>query len=318
LFMSTDLADGLYARITTDKGAILLRLHYEKVPMTVTNFVGLAEGTLNRDESGSPFYDGLSFHRVIPDFMIQGGCPKGTGTGGPGYTFPDEFDASLKHSGPGVLSMANSGPDTNGSQFFMTHTATPWLNGKHSVFGNVVEGQDVVDAVEQGDRIERVEILRVGEEARQFSATPGEFTERVASSRKEKLKKRENERAGIEQEIKNRWPDTVKTSSGLRYVIKQPGGKEIHPVHGQEVTVHYDATLLDGTVFDSSRKRGTPTTFKVGAVIEGWNEALKLMSPGERRILIIPPRLAYGQRGYPGIIPPNSYLIFDVELISIA
>lgn len=316
--MNTNLTDGLYARITTDKGAILLRLHYDRVPMTVTNFVGLAEGTLNRDESESPFYDGLSFHRVIPDFMIQGGCPKGTGTGGPGYTFPDEFDASLKHSGPGVLSMANSGPDTNGSQFFITHTATPWLNGKHTVFGNVVEGQDVVDAVEQGDRIERVEILRIGTEAEKFSATSEMFTERVAASQQDKAKKQESERAGIEQEIKNRWPDAVRTSSGLRYVIKQSGKHVNHPDHGQEVTVHYDGTLLDGTMFDSSRKRGTPTTFKVGAVIEGWNEALKLMSPGDRRILIIPPQLAYGQRGYPGIIPPNSYLIFDVELISIA
>lgn len=316
--MNTDLTDGLYARITTEKGAILLRLHYDKVPMTVTNFVGLAEGTLNRDETESPFYDGLSFHRVIPDFMIQGGCPKGTGTGDPGYTFPDEFDASLKHSGPGVLSMANSGPDTNGSQFFITHTATPWLNGKHTVFGNVVEGQDVVDAVEQGDRIERVEILRIGTDAEEFSATSEKFTERVASSQQDKVKKQELERENIEKEIKNRWPDAVKTSSGLRYVIKQSGEHVDHPAVGQEVTVHYDGTLLDGTMFDSSRKRGTPTTFKVGAVIEGWNEALKLMSPGDRRILIIPPQLAYGQRGYPGIIPPNSYLIFDVELISIA
>ena len=137
------------ATIVTNRGTIRVELHDDKVPKTCANFEKLA---------GKGFYDGLKFHRVIPDFMVQGGCPDGTGTGGPGYTFEDEFHADLRHDGAGVLSMANSGPNTNGSQFFITHVATDWLDGKHSVFGRVIEGQDVVDAVRQGDVMEKVTV----------------------------------------------------------------------------------------------------------------------------------------------------------------
>ncbi len=180
----TKMEDGLYAKITTNRGEILLRLHYEKVPLTVTNFVGLAEGKIESDRpAGEPFYDGLTFHRVISDFMIQGGCPEGSGRGGPGYRFPDEIDRSLRHDGPGVLSMANAGPDTNGSQFFITHGSTPHLDGRHAVFGRVVEGQDVVDAVRRGDVMEKVEILRVGEDAEAFTADQESF-ERLLDERR--------------------------------------------------------------------------------------------------------------------------------------
>ena len=166
------MENGIYAKFITNKGDILVRLEHEKAPGTVGNFVGLAEGTQDnlRVPPGEPYYDGLTFHRVIPDFMIQGGCPQGSGMGGPGYSFKDEFHADLKHTGPGKLSMANAGPNTNGSQFFITHLETPWLDGKHAVFGQVVEGQEVVDAIRQGDVMEKVEILRVGEEAEAFDA----------------------------------------------------------------------------------------------------------------------------------------------------
>jgi cyclophilin family peptidyl-prolyl cis-trans isomerase len=311
--------DGLFAEIDSSKGTILIKLEYEKTPITAANFIGLAEGTLGKKEKSPSddegFYDGLLFHRVIPDFMIQGGCPLGTGTGGPGYSFPDEFNKTLRHDGPGILSMANSGPDTNGSQFFITHLATPWLDDKHTVFGKVVEGLEVVNSIKQGDKINSISILRNGEKAENFVVTLNSFEDLLKSKREEAVRKSKEANKLVAVEIQNRWPDAVVTQSGLRYKVLSQGSGNASPTYGSSVTVHYSGTLLNGKEFDSSYRRGQPAVFAVGQVIEGWNEALLTMKKGEKRILVIPPELGYGKRGYPGVIPPDSHLIFEVELI---
>ena len=307
----------MLAKILTSKGEITCELEFEKTPLTVANFVGLAEGTIKNDEkeSGVPYYNGLVFHRVIPNFMIQGGCPQGTGTGDPGYKFPDEIDVSLTHKGPGTLSMANAGPGTNGSQFFITHTKTPWLDGKHTVFGHVIEGQDVVNAIEKGDTLEKITIVRIGKKANDFQSDQAAFDALLknhANAAKEKAAKAVAEQ---DAKIKSMFPTAEKTKSGLMYTITKEG-TGAKPVKGANVSVHYTGKLLDGTVFDSSVKRGTPFRFPVGTgrVIPGWDEGIQLMKQGEKRTLIIPPNIGYGARGA-GPIPPNSWLVFDVELI---
>lgn len=310
------MKDGLYAIIKTKRGDIILSLEYKKTPMTVCNFVGLATGVLNMKNPGTPFYDGLNFHRVIDNFMIQGGCPEGNGTGGPGYRFPDEFDSSLKHTGPGILSMANAGPGTNGSQFFITHVETPWLDGKHTVFGHVVEGQDVVNKIKQGDKINSVEIVRVGKDAEEFEVSKERFAELVKEADEKARRAKEEADKKILDEIHSRYPDAIRTPSGLMYVVDREGEGGNSPMFGDRVTVHYEGKLLSGKVFDSSYLRKEPASFKIGEVIDGWNEALVTMTKNEKRTLIIPPELGYGEYGYPGVIPPNSYLIFEVELLS--
>ncbi len=315
---AASLAEGLYAQFLTTRGEIVARLEFEKTPLTVANFVGLSEGAKRSNRgAGVRFYDGLAFHRVIPDFMIQGGDPQGNGRGGPGYDFPDEFDPSLRHARPGVLSMANAGPGTNGSQFFITHVATPWLDGKHTVFGQVVSGQEVVNAIVQGDRIDSLTILRVGEPAKAFQNDQAAFDSLLAGHQ-DRLQAQERaasegQRAIIEQN----WPQAITTPSGLKYLLTKEGEGEATPRPGDTLTVHYTGTLLEGAKFDSSRDRGTPFRFPVGRgrVIRGWDEAFLGMRRGEQRTLIIPPDLAYGAGGAGGVIPPNATLIFEVELI---
>ncbi len=315
------MKDGLYAKLQTSKGDILLELFYDKTPLTVINFAGLAEGSLalggGSKASGTPFYDGLKFHRVINDFMIQGGCPLGTGTGGPGYTFPDEFDSSLTHSGPGILSMANAGPGTNGSQFFITHVATPHLNGKHTVFGKVIEGLDVVNSVVQDDTIDKVEIIRVGTAAESFKTDQAAFDAAVENIAGAANKEQEADEKQIIATITKRWPGAVKTASGLMYVVDNEG-EGGSPKSGATVTAHYTGRLLANDLkFDSSYDRKDPIRFPVGVgkVIPAWDEALLAMKKGEKRTLIIPPELAYGSQGAGGVIPPNAWLVFDVELL---
>ena len=307
------MKDGLYASINTSKGTILINLEFEKTPGTVGNFVALAEGNLENKikPQGTPYYNGLKFHRVIADFMVQGGCPSGTGTGSPGYSFDDEFHPSLKHNKPGILSMANSGPASNGSQFFITHVATPWLDNKHTVFGEVIEGQDVVDSIAQNDVLEAIEIIRVGELATKFNAVQafrtfeGSLLKRAEAVKKEQQDLIESVSAGYDQ-----------TESGLRYKILQKGNGT-QAQKGKTVSVHYKGMLLDGTTFDSSYTRKEPIEFTlgVGQVIAGWDEGIQLLKVGDKARFVIPSDLAYGSRGAGGVIPPNATLIFDVELM---
>ena len=309
------MQDGIYAKIYTPKGEITLKLEHEKTPGTVGNFVALAEGNLENSQKsqGTPYYDGLGFHRVIPDFMIQGGCPLGTGTGDGGYKFDDEIHPDLKHDAPGKLSMANAGPGTNGTQFFITHIATDWLDGKHTVFGNVIEGQDVVDAVAQGDKMEKVEILRVGSEAEAWNAV-----EAFRTFEGSRAKRIAEEKKAQEAQIEKLASGFDKTDSGLRYQLIQKGDG-VKAEKGKTVSVHYKGQLPDGTVFDSSFKRNQPIDFQlgVGQVISGWDEGIQLLSVGDKARFVIPSDLAYGSAGAGGVIPPNATLIFDVELVAV-
>ena len=309
------LPDGLYAQFETAKGTIVCSLAFQKAPMTVASFVGLAEGTIAANGvKGKKYFDGLTFHRVEPGFVIQGGDPNGDGSGGPGYEFPNEIVADLKHDAPGVLAMANAGPDTNGSQFYITLAATPQLDGGYSVFGRVVQGQSVVNKIAVGDKIKSVKIQRIGSAAKAFSATQASFDALVAKAKTNaSLRKTEARKADLAL-IEKKWPGLTTTKTGLMYkVLKQGSGRS--PANGAQVSVHYTGSLLDGTVFDSSVKRGTPAQFKIGQVIQGWNEALLAMKKGEKRLLVIPPELGYGERGYPGAIPGNAFLVFEVELL---
>lgn len=311
-----DLKDGLYADFITNRGDIIVELYPDKAPLTVMNFVGLAEGDLDFADPKGAYYDGLTFHRVIENFMIQGGDPQGTGSGGPGYKFADETDNGLVFDGPGILAMANAGPDTNGSQFFITHVPTPHLNGKHTIYGRVVQGQDVVDSIEQGDSIEKLKILRVGSEATAYKADSDAFKEIETGVLARRNAAGEEKEKAILNDIAKRWPDAVRDEeTGIYYVIRSEGTGS-KPSARTKIKVHYTGTLMDGTEFDSSRTRNEAFEFNVGSgqVIPGWDVSLLDMKKGERRIIILPPDMAYGSRGI-GPIPPDSWLVFDVELL---
>lgn len=308
------MKEGLFALITTEKGEINIKLEFEKTPGTVGNFVGLSLGKIENSKKslGDPYYNELKFHRVINDFMIQGGCPIGTGTGDPGYKFDDEFDDELRHDKPGVISMANAGPGTNGSQFFITHTETPWLDNKHTVFGSVVKGMEVVNAITQDDKIISIKINAIGDKASNFDPV-NEF-KKFNKSKSDRIKRQKEK----DQQLLNSLSKGFsKTSSGLMYKFENEN-KSKKPVNGEQVKVHYKGMLIDGTVFDSSYKRDQPIEFTlgIGQVIRGWDEGISLLGIGDKARFIIPSGLAYGESGAGGVIPPNATLIFEVELIS--
>ena len=305
---SQQLADGLYAKFETNKGEILLKLEPEKAPLTVANFIGLAEGNyqFGGKKITKPFYDSLKFHRVIANFMIQGGCPLGTGSGDPGYKFYDEFDPSLKHDGPGVLSMANSGPNTNGSQFFITHVKTPWLDNKHSVFGSVVEGQDVVNKIAQNDVILHVKIVRIGSKYQNYNPNTA------------LAEKRKNHTQLVFDSAKQSYPNAKQSNSGLTYVLDGKL-KGITPKAGDTLTVHYTGSFLSGEKFESSRDgEANPITFvyKTQGMIPGFDEAVGMLVKGEKGRFYLPYYLAYEHR-QAGSIKAYSDLIFDLELVNI-
>ena len=357
---STD--QGIFAEIETAKGKIVIQLEYQKTPITVANFISLAEGTnasvTDEKLKGKPFYDGLKFHRVIADFMIQGGDPQGNGSGGPGYAFKDEFVAELKHNRPGILSMANSGPKTNGSQFFITHKETPWLDGKHTIFGNVITGQDVVNKIAQDDVIGKITIVRKGDEAKKFDATKtfaDYMGNKAGDDAKEEAIAAENQKKQVELEAQKKSEYNAKfgpiiaakakylsdikatateTASGLKYKITKAGtGKK--PAEGTDVYINYAGYLEDGNLFDSSmesvnkecgkydenraKQNGyQPFPFSYGkkdGLIPGFLEALSLMGYGDTALVFIPSKLGYGERGAGNVIPPNSNIIFEVEML---
>lgn len=316
------LPSGVYAKMETSKGEMIIQFFDKEAPITVANFVGLAQGTIENTAKpkGTPYYDGIIFHRVIKDFMIQGGDPTGTGMGDPGYKFDDEKN-DLRHEGKGFLSMANSGPNTNGSQFFITEVATPWLDGRHTIFGKVINGLETIDnivtvAKNSQDKpledvvINSVKIFTKGDEYANYDAN------KIFIEGKENIKKRN-------QELEAKKFETLKegmqqTASGLYYKItKQGNGKQAEK--GNIVSVHYSGRLTNGQEFDNSFRRGQPIEFPVGVgqVIRGWDEGILLLKEGDSATFLIPPDLGYGARGAGGVIPPNAWLVFDVELVKV-
>ncbi len=357
----TNSADGIFAEFETVKGKIVVRLEYQKAPITVANFVSLAEGKNNfiTDEKlkGKPYYDGLKFHRVIKDFMIQGGDPAGNGSGGAGYSFKDEIVPEFVFDKAGILAMANSGPATNSSQFFITHKETPWLNGKHTIFGYVVSGQDVVNAIAQDDLMKSVKIVRKGAAAKAFDAVKvfsNYFANKADDDKKQAAAESEAraKQAAIEEEAKKAYDlkfapvkaekvkylagvkaTAIKSPTGLEYkIIKQGSGKK--PVDGSTFYIHYAGYLEDGTLFDSSyedvvkaygkyddtraKQNGyAPFPFQAGkkdGLIPGFLEGINTLSLGDKAVFFIPSALGYGERGAGNVIPPNSNIIFEVEL----
>ncbi len=343
-----DLEDGVYAEFVTNKGTFVAKLYHDQTPITVSNFVDLAEGNnalVDSTYKGKPYFDSLVFHRVIKDFMIQGGDPLGNGTGGPGYRFPDEIVEGLTHDRKGILSMANSGPATNGSQFFITAKETPHLNGMHTVFGEVVIGLEVIDAInsvptDQRDRpvddviIEKINIIRKGNVKLDSFEKNMEEIEKERKETAQRLVKVKEATAQSFNELKD---DAEELPSGLKMIYTNQG-EGVQPTEGQRVLINYEGYLTDGTLFDSNKvaiaekyemvderrlQAGQyspmPAEYSLNAgLIAGFREGMLRMKVGDEAVLFIPSHLGYGETGAGNVIPPNADLIFKIEIVDIA
>jgi len=323
----SNLENGLYAAIQIKKREVLVKLNTEEVPMTVANFVALAEGShpnLSESEKELPFYNQQIFYRVVPNFMIQTGDPTGTGLGDAGFYFDDEFpsneqgDLLLKHNLSGIVSMANSGPNTNSTHFFITHKPTPWLDGSHTVFGSVLKGQEVVDIISKGDVINSIEIIRKGEEAEKFNA-PVVFLselEKAEERRKERQQKIALARKLFQQ--KKGIDSAITTDSGLKILKLNEGtGKKVNPA--LPTTAHYILYNSDGKKIDASENRGEPIVFTLhkDPLIAGWKEGAITMKEGEKTRLFIPSYLGYGTIGREPLIAPDTDLILEIEILKV-
>ena len=348
-----DLGDGLFADIETTQGNIIVKLNYKETPVTVANFVTLAEGKntfVKAEYKGKPFYNGTIFHRVIKDFMIQGGDPTGTGMGEPGYRFEDEIVPTLKHDKKGILSMANAGPATNGSQFFITQVPTPHLDGRHTVFGETVKGLEVIDAIantktvmndkpEKDIKINKITIIANGKDAKNFNAVKvfEDYFKEINKREREKEAKTKAASAKFLEEVKVQEPQAKALPSGVK-IFKLVDGKGKQPNHTHQVMVNYAGYLRNGTLFDSNVKeieeaygkynslreqqggyQAFPMPYNTSAqLIPGFRDALLTMKVGDKIRVFIPAALGYGERGAGDVIPPNSDLIFDIEITDIA
>ncbi len=316
---TSDLPDGLFAVVSTDKGEIVIQLEPDRAPLTTMNFVGLAEGSIQSNKDGRPFYDGLTFHRVEPGFVIQGGDPDGVGTGGPGYRFPTETHPDLLHNSEGIVAMANSGPDTNGSQFYITLSATPHLDGGYNVFGRVIRGMEVAGEIEAGDAMKRVEIVRVGDIAGAYQPTTEQFQELISRIQEKRTEAAATQRRESERLIASKWPGAeVVGESGLR-LDRTVEGIGPTPKPGDAVSVHYTFELIDGTRIDDTHTGGVPYSFIFGEerLIPGLEIAIGEIREGGSATAIIPPELAFGQAGRPPVVAPNSFVVFRISVVSI-
>ncbi len=330
-------AKGIYAELNTNKGLIVLLLEFKKVPMTTANFVGLAEGMIKNSAlpEGRPYFDGTVFHRVVPNHVIQAGAPGGTEKSGPGYAYPNEIHPKLSHNKAGILGVANGGPHTNGSQFYITLSDRSYLDGDYTVFGHVTQGMDVVNNIVQGDVIESVKIIRIGRKAKNFHPDTESFNTLVESAKQRLEKEEEKKKQKEEKIIKKNWPRAVQAENGSKYIIVREG-KGNKPGIGSKLKVMYTGQFLDGRGFLSSADGGKPAPVKDAEQFEfeagksrvnpGFDAALMEMRKGEKRIVILPARLAYGTGGFYArekkgekrfVISPDTTLVYEIELLDI-